>query len=349
MNRLIRIAVISALCCQAALANPTKTAETRARFHKLIDRPKVALKPESSGTIAPGLMVERGSFQSDSSERVPFVFMRSAGVKERLPAVIVLHGTGGNKESMEPVLRELAGRGLAAIAIDGRFHGERIPGGAHGAREYNEAIVRAWRETDPKKQTHPFYFDTVYDVWRTVDYLQSRPDVDPNRIGLIGFSKGGIETWLAAAADERIGVVVPCIAVQSLKWCLDNGKWQGRANTIRAAHEAAAKDLSEPEVNAKVCRALWNKVVPGILDEFDCPSMLRAIAPRPLLIIGGDQDPNCPVEGARIALVAAHTEYRRRGASDRIEEDIAAGVGHQVTPSQRAKAVEWLIHWLKEK
>ena len=107
--------------------------------------------------------------------------------------------------------------------------------------------------------------------------------------------------------------------------------------------------MGEPEVNAKVCRALWNKVVPGILDHFDCPSMLRAIAPRPLLVVGGDQDPNCPVEGTRIALAAAHSEYERRGAADRIEEDIAVGVGHQVTPSQRVRAIEWLVRWLKEK
>src|SRR6185503_8481100 len=97
-------------------------------------------------------------------------------------------------------------------------------------------------------------------------------------------------------------------------WSIENEKWQGRAGTIKLAHEAAAKDLGEPVMNARVCRALWNKVIPGILDEFDCPNMLREIAPRPLLVLNGENDPNCPLEGAKLAFVAAEDAYRRSGA-----------------------------------
>ena len=43
------------------------------------------------------------------------------------------------------------------------------------------------------------------------------------------------------------------------------------------------------KVDAKVCRALWNKVIPGILDQFDCPSMIRLFAGRPLLILNGEK------------------------------------------------------------
>ena len=128
---------------------------------------------------------------------------------------------------------------------------------------------------------------------------------------MIGFSMGGIETWLAGAVDERVKVAVPAIGVQSFRWSLENDKWQGRANTIKAAHEAAAKDLGEAEVNAKVCRALWNKVIPGILDQFDCPSMLRLFAGRPLLILNGEKDPNCPLEGAKLAFAAAEEAYKK--------------------------------------
>ena len=45
--------------------------------------------------------------------------------------------------------------------------------------------------------------DGEWDVQRLVDYLGSRDDVDPRRIGLLGISKGGIETYLAAASDPR--------------------------------------------------------------------------------------------------------------------------------------------------
>jgi hypothetical protein len=56
---------------------------------------------------------------------------------------------------------------------------------------------------------------------------------------------GGIETWLAGSVDERVAVLVPMIGVQSFRWSLENDKWEGRANTIKGAHEAAAKDLGE--------------------------------------------------------------------------------------------------------
>src|SRR6185436_19899005 len=139
---------------------------------------------------------------------------------------------------------------------------------------YNEAILKAWR-AEGAEQEHPLYYDTVWDVWRVVDYLQKRPDVDKNRLGIIGFSMGGIVTWLAGATDERIKVTIPAISVQSFRWSLDNDQWQGRAKTIQAVHDAAAKDLKQPKVNAKVAEAVWKKLCAGLTDTYDAPSMLR--------------------------------------------------------------------------
>ena len=326
---------------------PVPAAQTRAHLHGLLDRPQVALAPRVQATTEGAFVVERGEFRSDARTVVPFLVYKPAAVKGRLPAVVVLHGTGGRKDDMAGVLRDLAGRGFVAIAIDARYHGERVSGGAHGSTEYQEAITRAWRETNPARQEHPFYYDTVYDLWRTADYLQSRRDVDPARLGILGFSMGGIQTWLAAGSDERYKVVVPAISVQSFRWSLTHGQWQGRANSINIAHANAAKDLGQPAVNALTCRRLWGKVIPGILDEFDCPQMLRAIAPRPLLLVGGDRDPNCPYGGAKIAIASAENAYRQAGAADHLSVDIAPGVGHEVTPAQREKIYAWLVRWLK--
>jgi dienelactone hydrolase len=201
-----------------------------------------------------------------------------------LPAVIVLHGTGQSKERMHGWLEKLARRGLVGVAIDARPHGDRA-GGAEGAARYEEAIVRAWRAGPDARREYPLYFDTCWDLWRTVDYLGTRGDVDGRRLGMIGFSMGGIQTWLAAGVDERIRVAVPALAVQSFRWGLENEQWHGRAGTVPAAHQAAARDLGEAGVTAAVCRALWGKVLPGILDRFDGPSMLRLFAGRPLLIL----------------------------------------------------------------
>src|SRR5205085_11830097 len=117
-----------------------------------------------------------------------------------------------------PLMRKLADKGFLAVAIDARYHGARTKAGK-GSTEYQQAILRAWRE--PGRE-HPFFFDTVWDVMRLIDYLQTRDDVDARRIGLTGISKGGIETYLAAAADVRIAAAVPCIGVQSFNWALEH-------------------------------------------------------------------------------------------------------------------------------
>jgi dienelactone hydrolase len=327
-------------------------AEVRAAFKKLLDRPVVApnVRPGDAKPLAGGLTAERFTFASErkpdgTTERVPVLLVKPTA-SGRLPAVIVLHGTGGSKDKMQDWLIDLAKRGIVGVAIDARYHGDRS-GGAKGKEAYERAITRAWRAKPGEPQEHPFYLDTVWDLWRAVDVLRDRPDVDPARIGMLGISMGGIETWLAAAADERVAVAVPAIAVQSFRWGLDHDRWQGRAKTIQRAHDAAAKDLGEPAVNARVCREVWAKVIPGMTGQFDCPSMTRLFAGRPLLILNGDQDPNCPIDGARLAFASADAAYRQANAADKLKIMVAEGVGHKVTAKQRAAALDWLVRWLK--
>jgi dienelactone hydrolase len=334
--------------------SPKPPAQVRADFLKLLDRPRVPLDAKSKPDQAyRGLPVEHVDFATEKHpdgtfERVPALVIRPEGLKpgERRPGVIVLHGTGGNKEGNRTWLERLASRGFVAIAIDGRYHGERS-GGEKGTKAYNEAVVEAWRAKPGEPQAHPFFYDTCWDIWRTIDYLQTRPDVDPERIGMYGTSKGGIETWLAAAVDERVKVAVPAIGVQSFRWSLEHGRWQARANTIKEAHEAAAKDLGEPSVNERVCRELWNKVIPGILDEFDGPSMLRLFAGRSLLILNGDHDPNCPLEGAEIAFTSAKAAFHAAGEDQHFQAIVARDTGHSVTKEQQDAAVDWFVRWLK--
>ena len=327
-------------------------AEVKAAFLKLLDRPRIALDPETqkTETIAGGFVAEHVTIASvrkadGSLERVPLLLVRPAKPSGRRPAVIALHGTGGNKDQLRGLLVEFARRGLIGVAIDARYHGERS-GGARGAQAYVAAVTRAWKTPPGQPHEHPFYFDTCWDLWRTIDYLQTRPDVDGDRLGMMGFSMGGIETWLAAAVDDRVKVAVPAIGVQSFRWCLDHDAWHARAGTIQAAHDAAAKDLGEPEVNARVCRELWNKVIPGMLDQFDCPSMIRLFAGRPLLILNGDRDPNCPLAGAKIAFGAAEAAYGEAGASEKLKVIVAPDTGHKVTTQQRQAAFDWLTKWL---
>src|SRR3989449_4395410 len=109
---------------------------------------------------------------------------------------------------------------------------------------------------------HPFYYDTCWDLWRTVDYLVTRPDIDPDRLGMIGFSMGGIQTWLAASVDERIKVAVPAIGVQSFRWSLENGQWQGPGQTLPAPPPGAAQGPWAPQGKAQGCPGPWEQGIP---------------------------------------------------------------------------------------
>jgi dienelactone hydrolase len=268
--------------------------------------------------------------------------LKRADSSGRRPVVIALHGTGGNKEGMQALLKEVAGAGIIGVAIDGRYHGERA-NGARGSAAYNDAILKTYRGN----KEHPFLYDTVWDVQRLIDYLEARPDVDAKRIGLIGFSKGGMETYLAAAVDPRVAVAVPCIGVQSFRWALDHDSWRSRVETFQGAINGAAKDAGVAEINADFVRKFYDRVAPGIYKEFDGPEMLPLIAPRPLLIINGDSDARTPLPGLMDCVTRARQAYADAKADDRIVLRVQEKTGHAVTPASRQVAIDWFVKWLK--
>jgi dienelactone hydrolase len=341
MTRFTTVLVVGTL-----LGGGTGSAEsgaTREAFLKLIDRTRVPLAAEvtPAGELE-GLRQYHFAYAADASQRVPGILIKPKSQHTaRLPVVIVLHGTGGNKEGQAGWLKELAGKGFLAVAIDGRYHGERTKAGK-GSVEYNEAILRAFRTG----QEHPFLYDTVWDVMRLVDYLETRADVDGARIGLIGFSKGGMETYLAAAVDKRIRAAVPCIGVQSFRWAVEHDAWQSRVGTFQAAMNGAAKDSQVAQVDGAFVRRFYDRVVPGIYSEFDGPAMLPLIAPRPLLVINGDSDARTPRPGLMECIDAARKAYSAAGAADKFEFLLEENTGHRVNPEARQRAIEWFVRWL---
>jgi dienelactone hydrolase len=329
---------ILALCCLIAFS--TRAADSRQDFLKLIDRPRVALDPkveETAGTN--GFALYHFSFASDATQRVPGILMKSADAKSRRPVVIAMHGTGGSKNDMLSLCQKLAARGFIAIAIDGRYHGERAT--TKGA--YDAAILHAYHEPGE----HPFFYDTVWDIMRLVDYLETRDDVDPKRIGLIGISKGGIETYLAAAADPRITAAVPCIGVESFRWALDNNDWKGRVGTIQKTFDAITKETGATNIDTALVRKFYDRVVPGIYGEFDGPAMVPLIAPRALFIINSDSDPHTPSPGVNECVEVTCRAYHDAKADDQLKVLIQEHTGHKVNPESEREAIEWFVKSLK--
>ncbi|MSU70462.1 MAG: alpha/beta hydrolase [Opitutaceae bacterium] len=340
--RLLCLAPLLAL--NAALSFATDPAITRVAFLDLIDRPRVPLAAvlQELGVLD-GLKVRHFTFATEVGQRVPGLWYQAADASGPRPVVIILHGTDGAKDGMKNLLETYAHAGFIAVAIDGRYHGARTKSG-QGRAEYQDAILRAWRA--PGRE-HPFFYDTVWDVMRLVDYLASRDEVDAKRIGLIGISKGGIETYLAAAADPRIAVAVPCIGVQSFRWALEHNAWQSRIGTIQAAVDDAAKEAGVAQLDAAFIRQFYERVAPGIDGEFDGPAMLPLIAPRPLLVINGDSDARTPLLGVQLCLDAARPLYHAANADERLKFIAELGTAHDVTPESHQAALEWFKLCLK--
>ncbi len=339
MHRLT-LAVLFVLLTRVASA-----ADTRAAFLTLIDRPRVALAAQAADPVAKNGLAEIAfSFASDSANRVPGLLVKSTASQGRRPAVIVLHGTGGNKEGQRTLMAELAREGFVAVAIDARHHGARAKGGsAAKSKEYVDAILQRFRTG----QGLPFFYDTVWDALRLLDYVETRADIDPRRIGMIGFSKGGIETYLAAAVDSRIAVAVPCIGVQSFRWAAENNSWQSRIGTVQAAFDAAAKENEIAKPDGAFVHTFYARVAPGLDREFDGPAMLPLIAPRPLLAINGEIDPRTPLPGLQLCADAARAAYRAAGAEEKFILHVQPATGHKVNPESLVVAREWFKRWLK--
>jgi dienelactone hydrolase len=345
--------VVLALCAfplsVASFADAPAAAppDTRAAFLKLLDRPRVPLQPELVELPAVGGFHKYHLWiWSEAGERVPgyLLLPEAARFHGRRPVIIALHGTGGSKDNGQIVriVTKAVDAGFIGVAIDGRFHGERVPAGS-GEQAYDSAIARAFESG----HGHPFYYDTAWDVMRVIDYLQTRPDVDGARIGLTGISKGGIETYLTAAADRRVAAAVAYIGVQSFKWELDNGQWHARIHTVQDAFDGAATIANQSTEDVEFVRQFYARVVPGIDGEFDGPAMLPLIAPRPLLVVNGDSDANTPIAGVRLAVNAARPLYAAANAADRLQLIVQEDTPHRVNPDSIDAGIAWFVRWLK--
>ena len=335
---------LTCLALAAMLSTGLAAADPRADFLKLIGHPPVSLAPEVKNLPAGNDLTQLAfSYAADADNRVPGLLLKSTSAPAgRRPVVIVLPGTGGTKEAELPYMTDLVHDGFVAVSIDGRYHGARTKAGK-GSVEYVDAILKTFRTG----QEHPFFFDTAWDVIRLVDYLETRDDIDPKRIGIFGTSKGGIEAYLAAAVEPRLAVVVPCIAVESFRWAAENNSWQSRIGTVQAAFDAAAKDSGVAKPDGDFVHTFYSKIAPGIDREFDGPAMVPLIAPRPLLSINGDMDPRTPMPGLQIAAEATRAAYKAAGAEDKFVLHIQPNTAHQIRPESKVLARQWFVRWLK--
>ena len=257
------------------------------------------------------------------------------------PGVVLLHSTGSSRNCS--VVREeavaYANRGYVAICPDMVMHGER----GDGKHAYFDALIESYKGGGAPSRS--YVFDMAYECLGLLDFIFSGElgEIDARRIGISGVSLGGTVACLVAAAEPRVACCVPTIGVQSYGWALRHGKWQGRVDSLpEGLFQAAREKMGRAEVDAVVVRDVWDVLVPGLASSFDAEHTLGLIAPRPLLVLNGEDDARCPIEGVYMAVQEASRAYAELGAPENLTLSVASGVAHARTPDMAAEASKFM-------
>lgn len=239
---------------------------------------------------------------------------------ERRPGILALHGHGRGKVDIAGIVssaaeyqqrvrqlnydyaRQYAKRGYVVIAPDARGFGERAPQGDTCTWMFTAALLLGKTLVGMR----------VWDAMRAIDYLQSRAEVDPDRIGCVGLSWGGTHTIYTTALDERIKVAVV----------------SGYFSTFR-----------DVLIDRGCCPCQY---VPALRRYADLPDLVGLIAPRPLLIENGIQDPLYTLEVVQEAYPRVKRIYEVAGVPERVDIDFFEGA-HRWSG---AKAYDWIARWL---
>ncbi|MEZ6125407.1 MAG: acetylxylan esterase [Planctomycetaceae bacterium] len=267
----------------------------------------------------PGFTVRKLSFQSSPGLYVTGNLFVPAKVAKPCPAVLYVCGHGGvkqdgisfgNKFTYHHHGAWFARNGYVCLVIDTLQLGE-IEGVHHGtyrenrwwwnSRGYTPAGVEAWN------------------CIRALDFLETCPEVDSQRMGVSGRSGGGAYSWWIAALDERIQCAVPVAGITSLRKHVVDGCVEGHCD----------------------CMFMVNTF------GWDYAKVAALVAPRPLLISNTDKDTIFPLDG----VVNVHRQvshiYDLYQKPERLGLQITEGP-HKDTQELRIHAFRWMNRWLKQ-
>jgi dienelactone hydrolase len=277
------------------------------------------LHPTITGTVeGDGYVVENLHFQPMPRLYLAANLYRPKVVEGKLPAILYVCGHSnvqeggvslGNKTAYHHHGVWFARHGYVCLVIDTVQWGELV-GHHHGtyrlgrwwwaSRGFTPAGVEAWNGI------------------RALDYLESRPEVDRERLGMTGRSGGGAYTWWVAAVDERVKAAAPTAGIASLRNHVIDGCIEGHCD----------------------CMFMHN------MFQWDFDRVAALVAPRPLLILNTDKDDIFPLDGVYSVYRSTRRIYSLLGAEDKIGLQIAEGPHEDMQPLN-VGAFAWFDRFLK--
>ncbi len=304
---------------------------------------KPSLVPKTiEETSHEGYSLRKLTFQGQTGEHIPAYLLVPKDGRGRRAAVICPHQTTqeGKKEPAglagNPQLQtalHLVRRGFVTFTYDAICFGERHdPTSGH----YGDAI--------PFYRKHPRWSligKMVWDLGRAIDYLQTLDFVDPERIGSIGHSHGGITTLFSMALDKRIKVGASNCGFDTFR--IDGNVW--RWSHATALMPRLGFYVRSPYINMDFYRAVPDSEV--IQTPFDMHELLALIAPRPIFLSTSDEDFVFPNAGwsARRALARVEPVYSLLKEEGKVASHFFKG-GHSFPNAVSGRAYDWLERWL---
>jgi dienelactone hydrolase len=247
------------------------------------------------------------------------------------PAVLAIHqhanqydlgkaepaGLAGN--SMYAYGQELCRRGYVVLCPDLLCFEDRRP--AYEVRQANRAMNDAGYErfefTRYLLAGSCLQTKYLHDLRCAIDLLASLPQVNRERLGVIGHSLGGLEALWLTWYDPRITAAVSSCGFGLLRTLVRDGINHGFAT-----------------------------YVPGMLDVCDLDALVVALAPRAFLLTAGETDPLFPIDGVRSLVAKAQHHYTQQGVPERFQA-ILFPAGHSFPDDVKAEAYGFLDRWLK--
>lgn len=192
-------------------------------------------------------------YTSVHNERVSGLLSIPKGVPQPPPVIILLHGLGDSKtvDYIEAGHAQMLNSGLAVFRIDIANHGERKK------QDYPFDLTGGY-----KYWTRDLLTQTVFDLRRAIDWLETRPEIDEQSIGYYGISLGGVIGTIFCGVEER--VKVPVIA------------------------------LAGGNLNLMFGKEMISEETRNYLSVIEPRNFVAQISPRPLLMINAEEDEVIP-------------------------------------------------------
>jgi dienelactone hydrolase len=294
----------------------------------------LAVRTEAEPMKKDGYTLEHISFAAvgdpvEPADRVPAFVLIPDGVSaaKPAPAIAVWHQHAGQYQNgkaepaglagsaMHQTAVALAREGYVVICPDALCFGER-----------QDATGKLKRGDDERYQFLRYTiagkclaWKDILDMKRTIDYLASRPEVLPDRIGCYGHSMGSTHTWMVGPWEPRLRCLV--------------------GNCCLPTYKAIERD--------KILHCFEN-FIPGLGQFGDTPDIVAQIAPRRLHMNFGETDSGSPIDEVRRALKIIEAAYAKAGAADRFTSFIEPATGHVLSDAMWLRVKECFAKELRK-